>query len=136
METLAAIGLASNILQFAEFAHKLLSTGNELYESASGASSKTLELEKIYGSLSNFSLNLEKSNAAQDFANLLTPRDTEEYLPELHDFTLRSLARDCKSVCDELLQLLNRLRVSDGRWRMTHDGIDIDAPARCFSFAR
>ncbi|KAF7526378.1 hypothetical protein G7054_g10781 [Neopestalotiopsis clavispora] len=117
METLAAIGLASNILQFAEFAHKLLSTGNELYESASGTSSKTLELEKIYGSLSNFSLNLEKSNAAQDFANLLTPRDTEEYLPELHDFTLRSLARDCKSVCDELLQLLNRLKVSDGRWR-------------------
>jgi len=47
MEALAAVSLAGNIIQFVEFAHKLLSSCESLYHSKSGRLAVNAELELI-----------------------------------------------------------------------------------------
>ncbi|KAK9421792.1 putative NACHT domain-containing protein [Seiridium unicorne] len=118
MEALAAIGLASNVLQFADFVSKLLTVGNELHGSASGASQKSLELERVYSSLSRFNLNFQKGNGTHDALDFLKPAGNAEIVLSVqHATALRNLADDCRAVCDELLGVLGRLRVAHGRWR-------------------
>jgi hypothetical protein len=43
-DALVAIGLGGNIVQFAEFSIKLVSTGQELYQSADRALKENVEL--------------------------------------------------------------------------------------------
>ena len=65
MDPLSAIGLASNVVQFVDFASRLISTGTEVYESVSGVTDRTLELERIYKNLSSFSLKLQENGEDQ-----------------------------------------------------------------------
>lgn len=111
MEALAAIGLASNVLQFTEYTSKLFFTAQQLYRSATGTTGETQELERVHKSLRAFSVNFIASNGFH------APIHAEELISESHATALRNLATDCKAVCDELIEVLERLRLADGRWR-------------------
>ena len=124
MEPLSAIGLASNVLQFVEFAARLISTGTEVYESASGTTERTLELERIYKDLSNFGLKLQDGGAYKPWGFTAIPasghnlEDIENQAKlHMHFTALKGLAVGCKAVCDQLLETLGKLKADEGRWR-------------------
>lgn len=47
MDPLTALGLASNIVQFVDFASKLISQSHEIYQSADGALEDNVALEHV-----------------------------------------------------------------------------------------
>jgi hypothetical protein len=59
MESLVAVSLASNVVQFVDFAFKLVSIGKELYEY--GAVSEHSDLERITDQLISFNKILQES---------------------------------------------------------------------------
>ncbi|KAL1842598.1 hypothetical protein VTJ49DRAFT_4778 [Mycothermus thermophilus] len=98
MEPLAAIGLASNILQFVEFTHKLVSTTHRLYQH--GSRLEFLELESIAQGLR------DRARAVTDGSRRI--QSTEGANSE--DQPLERLAADCIRITDELLAALDSLR--------------------------
>lgn len=121
MEGLAALGLAGNVIQFIQFASGLISTGSDVYNSASGASTRNIELEKIYKRLATFTSSLQSQGTTEDSC---LP-ETRAYPPLAwateniaHVDALNDLAKDCKELCDELLETISKLRVEGGRWRL------------------
>ncbi|KAH7409648.1 hypothetical protein BKA64DRAFT_720887 [Cadophora sp. MPI-SDFR-AT-0126] len=60
MDPLAALSLASNIIQLVEFGSKIVSTSQKLKASASGALSETIDLEVVTKDLSNISIRLKQ----------------------------------------------------------------------------
>jgi hypothetical protein len=99
IEALAAVGLASSIVQFVDFGTKLLSNGRELYKSAEGVLQENVELGKITESI--------KSTAQSIANNAIGVNDTE----------LREMAGACKTLADELLTVLNSLKIDNTKNR-------------------
>ena len=100
LESLAALSLAGNIVQFVDFGCRLFSKSRELYRSSDGVLAENVELENIANSLTALSKGL-------------TPGSSQTQ-PESIDYkNLRSLAKDCKSIATELLQALHELKVKD-----------------------
>jgi ABC-type transporter Mla subunit MlaD len=102
MEALAAISLASSIVQFVDFGSKLLSTTKEIKQSANALDATGANLETSAQILGQLSKELASSFHAvtQDERNV------------------NILAGDCKKVADELLTILGKLKkTTDGkRW--------------------
>ena len=122
---LAALGVASNIVQFVDFGCRLFSQSKELYRSSNGLADEAGELENIARSLNHLSDNLmlEHSFSDQRSSNNsdieiedqlddiapVQPANTFEKCSGHTD--LKLIAIDCKKVADELSEALNRLRV-------------------------
>ena len=102
MDPIAAIGLASNIVQFVDFSLRLFNEAKELYDSQTGLSADNDILELISRDI--LSLN-----------NKLTAPSAPGAIPD----SVRSLASQCKDVANELLETLRRVRVQDShkKWR-------------------
>jgi hypothetical protein len=94
METLAAVGLAGNILQFVDFAGKVVSKSGELYKSANGALSESAETKQV----------------AEDL-KLLADKLCDPISAQSADVVLEELCSGCKSIADELLTALAKLEV-------------------------
>jgi len=73
MDPLTALGLAANIIQFVDFASKLLSTGQELYQS--GASAPNLELSLVADDVLLLCTKLKNSSAPYSRPANLTDDD-------------------------------------------------------------
>lgn len=97
MDPVTALGFASNIISFVDFAGKLISKGHEIYKSASGASRENVEIETVIDDLSLHVDRLKQGNTI----TAVTPRGQQ----------LQSLASDCAILADEILQKLNKLKV-------------------------
>lgn len=117
-----ALGVASNVLQFVDFAAKLVSTTAEAAVSAQGATQRTLELEKVYESLKVFSsrlhhgVNRTRSHGGEDapaLQGLVVVRPDLEQRSDLqsHIESLGGLAADCERLCQELLETVGKLHV-------------------------
>src|SRR5580692_7705566 len=118
MEAVAAIGLTGNVLQFIQYAAQLLSTGTEIYRSSTGSSQKNHELENIYEKLNNFTSTLQGQETAGHLSGGRGfPNVTQGTGNHAHISALIDLARDCRDVCDQLLETIRKLKVKDGRWR-------------------
>lgn len=63
METLAALGLASNIVRVVDFASKLVSTMHTLYVSALGPRGEYLELQGLVNNLQQLAENASPTAA-------------------------------------------------------------------------
>lgn len=98
LEGIAALGLASNIVQLVDFGSRLLSKSLELYHSSDGFSTDTLELQTIATSLQGLS---------RDLAHPSTGMIRLSH----HEADLISLARICKGIADELLEATSQLTV-------------------------
>ncbi|KAB5586139.1 hypothetical protein GE09DRAFT_55401 [Coniochaeta sp. 2T2.1] len=100
MEAVAALGLASNVFQFVQFALGLLDTSSTIYQAATGAGAQAETLENVYGRLSQFSRDLD---AGYKDSNIPRSRYEDE---------LFRLAVGCEAKCQELLQLVAKLKVA------------------------
>jgi hypothetical protein len=76
MEALAALSLASNVLQCIHFVPRLISEGSEIYTSLSGASQKTIELEKIFQNLSDVSSRLQPEESVPSLGDMSSFRSS------------------------------------------------------------
>lgn len=103
MAELAAIGLASNVLQFLDFAVKLYKRCDELYDSAAGATADQQELETYTMRLKSFAAALQKDSwsTAQD--------------PSLDERQLQEIAKRSETFASQFLLVLADLKVQDGR---------------------
>jgi hypothetical protein len=121
MDPLTAIGLAGNVVQFVDFALKLVSTSAEIAGSARGATESTLELETVYTTLKTFTLQLEvKETDPRPITGISEGDGALEGLGRNgkaikdHITALEKIAVDCKIVCDQLLNVVGGLRVKTG----------------------
>lgn len=96
MEATAAIGLASDIVNFIDFACKSIKAAEELYHSEHGATKENERMGAIVGDLREFSLGLGASLPS----------------PTKHERAIEALAKDCAEVSDELIAILEKLRLS------------------------
>lgn len=99
MDPVTCLGIASAVVQFVDFGTKLVSEGKELYNSANGASKENAELEKITLDLSLMSQKLS-----------LPTRPGNRFSKD--EIELRKVAASCKDVADELLGILDGIRVN------------------------
>ncbi|OWY45674.1 hypothetical protein AALT_g10499 [Alternaria alternata] len=105
MESLAAVGLAANILQFIHEARQLVSTSREILDS--GTKNEYIELELISKELRSRSVRIILPGNARD-------------IPEGDDGnSIEALAIRCNEIADELLRILDALKLHNDRnkWR-------------------
>ncbi|KIW23715.1 uncharacterized protein PV07_11894 [Cladophialophora immunda] len=103
MAELAALGLAGNILQFVDFGIKLFQEARVLYRSSEGVTPAELELETTTRVLRQYAQDLETSQRginANHASDSITLRNS-------------AIAKECNGLADELLQLLESLRIKD-----------------------
>lgn len=101
LEPFAAISFAGNILQFIEFATKLVKDSKEIYRSANGAPQENIDLELI-------TLDLKKLTDPLEY-----PHDSsKETLQD--DNGLVELAAACHRTSDELLNMIQALKLPEG----------------------
>ncbi|RDL35943.1 uncharacterized protein BP5553_06555 [Venustampulla echinocandica] len=60
MDPFTALGVAGNIVQFVDFAAKLISKSREIYHSVDGASSQHLDLQEIASNLNRLNGRLQE----------------------------------------------------------------------------
>ncbi|KAI0381420.1 hypothetical protein F5Y04DRAFT_81768 [Hypomontagnella monticulosa] len=96
MEALAAIGLASNVLQFVDLGYKLLLASKEMYSAGNGASHSNQGLDFMATEMKRLTRNLNKGVPMRQVT------DEEE--------ALLKLAHECQRWSTDILALLDRLR--------------------------
>jgi len=105
MDPLTALGLASNIIQFVDFASKLFSTTKKLYASKAGAGSEHLELESLAQHIKKLAEGAKPYNSPGSKSG----PDEEN--------TLVELGNQCVSISRELLGVLNSLKLKGDQHR-------------------
>lgn len=106
MEPVSALGAASSIITFIDFAVKLISTSKELHQSCSGISIDNLRAEEICQELSALCAQFEKPASWAS-----SPSDPPDAA------MLKRLCTRCKEDCDQLLDLLLGFRI-EGQHRL------------------
>ena len=102
LESLAALSVAANIIQFVEFGFKLFFKSRALYKASDERVEESVELEIISKALKRLSNDL-----------LATPSST---MPQSQaEADLLPLAKRCQAIADELLVALNKLQVNGGK---------------------
>ncbi|CAN9278383.1 unnamed protein product [Alternaria alternata] len=105
MESLAAVGLAANILQFIHEARKLVSTSREIL--GSGTKDEYIELELISKGLRSRS------------AGIILPGNAKDVSQGDDGSSLEALAMRCNEIADELLGILGTLKLHNDRNKRT-----------------
>ncbi|GAP86792.1 putative vegetative incompatibility protein HET-E-1 [Rosellinia necatrix] len=113
MDPLTALSLAGTVVQFVQFAASLVNGATKIY--VTGHSVETETLDGIYRRLSDFSSDLgaQCGGHPQPFLGDL------QRLANRRAAALGTLATKCKQDCDQLLEIVNRLRrssVAGPRW--------------------
>jgi hypothetical protein len=101
MESLAAVGFAANILQFIHTARQLVSTSHEIL--SSGTKNEYVDLELISKELRSRS------------ARITSPENARTVSEDDDDNIFGLLAIRCKEVADELLGILDALKLHNNR---------------------
>ena len=100
-EGLAALSLAANILQFAEFASKIISKSQKIYESTSGFTDEDAGLLDITKSLDELTTGLYTLPPVPDRSKAYSPDEKQ----------LQTLAKSCRDAADKLTKALEKLKV-------------------------
>jgi hypothetical protein len=103
MEPLAALSLASNIVQLVECGSKIASTSRALKASASGALLETLDLEIITKDLSHVSKRLKQGVRSDALSQPL--QEDDQHLLDMCNASVR--------IADDLSLRLSSLKISD-----------------------
>lgn len=99
MEALAAINLASSIVQFVDFATKLTKGTRQIYQSGAGAAGETADLEVCAAELDALCSRLQCEPAP-------STRNAD-------DEALVLLASQCQSIATELATLLRKIKAKN-----------------------
>jgi len=98
MDPLAALGLASAVVQFVDFGFKLVKGTAEIYDSATGATSQDVSLKLITQKLQELTSNLEVGASS--------PQNPDQS-------RLQALAEECQSLSAKILALLSKTKTKD-----------------------
>ncbi|CAG8958449.1 hypothetical protein HYFRA_00011126 [Hymenoscyphus fraxineus] len=98
MDPFAAIGFASNLIQFIDYSAKLVNGAREIYDSASGMTEDNRSLESIVTVMGNLSSKIVPPTGSQD---------SEE------DQALFRVASECKIVANQILELIAEIKPKD-----------------------
>lgn len=112
MDPLSALSLAGNILKFAQYAFKLISSTERIHLSASGESSDEQHVEWMQARLLSFSALLKGTPTSKDEACAI-------YGTSKHSVALEKLGEKCQGYCEQLLSIIHKLQAEDGtksRW--------------------
>ncbi|CAJ2509260.1 Uu.00g142860.m01.CDS01 [Anthostomella pinea] len=103
MDPISAVGFASSILTFVEFSSKLVRGTYELYQSSNGTTVENAHIGNVLSDL---------RGVTDELRNDAEPQDR-------HENELSKLARNCRDLSDELVELLGRLQLKekDRRWQ-------------------
>lgn len=106
MEPLTALGLAANLIQFVDFASKLVTRARETYKSVDGALVENSELQAVTENLQTLTGRLHVSSKGQ--VNHFSSAEKQ-----LHD-----LCSGCRDATAQLLAALERLKTkgNHNRW--------------------
>lgn len=102
MESLTTISLAANVIQLIDFGARLLFGAHEIYHSTTGQSAEHVELRDIAESLSRLSENI-----------LPAPLDPQSEFAGTEE-EIRCVAVAAKAVADELVAVIQKLKLTDG----------------------
>lgn len=100
MAALEVLSLAATVVQFVDFASKLVSKGYHLYRSADGALPHNLEMEAVAKDLSHLTVRLRSRGSLGNPSAL-----TED------ERALEALAEKCDEIATTLLSRLQNLKV-------------------------
>jgi hypothetical protein len=118
MDPISALGVASSVITFVDFAAKLISTTKNIFTSDEGATIENLELEDICNSLNGLIAQLERQQqtgpAAQTPLSIfaLSQSSSQDHA------AIRDLAASCRKDCQDILAALQAVRVPKGQHRL------------------
>jgi hypothetical protein len=103
LDPLSALSVAASVVQFVDFGTQILSKGKKLYKSVDGALPENIELEAAAVRLQSLTVPIKSSlrSASQSFLS-----ETEQ--------ALEDICKGCVDVSDELVPLLELLKLSEG----------------------
>lgn len=107
MEALAAVSLASNILQFVEFAGKLVSRSTEIYHSADGRLNTYTVLEEAAENLTDLSRRLREESVG---SSSLGAAKTDN----LAERQLLQLCKESREITTEIVENINKVKANAG----------------------
>jgi hypothetical protein len=104
-----ALAIAATVVQFIDFTSGLVAQGVEIYQSSSGRLLEHEELERITSSLSETTAKIQECFASQRRRRELTHIEKQQ----------EKIGLDCQQVADELLQILDQLKLQKEKtkWR-------------------
>ena len=104
-----AFSIAANVIQFVDFACKVLNTGHQMYKFQNDSTQENRELEYLGADLKKVAESLDASLGDSQLHHNLSPDESQ----------LQQLAEHCKTICVELLEALEKLRGSGQprKWR-------------------
>lgn len=138
MEALAAVGLASSIVQFVDFATKIISKGYQYQRSADGVLDENAELQAVADSLDQLSKLLVTSKEKSFPSTRMIKKSKENE-------ALKTVAMECQSIANVLSIAVDRLRISGNRtkWKSFRQALksqwrkeEIEATLRRLRLAR
>jgi len=106
MDGLSALSVAASVAQFIEFGCSLVGKSNEIYKSASGLSAQYGETENATNRLLGLSTRLATSLDIKAQSSNQSSRDST---------ALTEICRGCIKVSEELMNMLDKLRLSDDK---------------------
>lgn len=123
LDPLTAIGLASSVVQLADFGLKLVRGSIKIYYSADGLDVERSDLEA-------------KASHIRKLANrvVLTPKSNDDNGPESEDAKeLMQLAKSCDEIASDLLVVLGDFRVRKAagpgkKWESFRKAVEIQTP--------
>jgi hypothetical protein len=105
LDPMTALSLAANVVQFVDFAGKIVSKGRRIYLSENGALPKNLELEVVTNDLLRLAQSLRNDGLSTGTLN-----DEEK--------SLQAMSDECSKIAEELLRRLEKLKIkSDAKQR-------------------
>ncbi|KAJ2996916.1 hypothetical protein NUW58_g812 [Xylaria curta] len=103
MDPLSALGVAGNIVQFVEFACKLISSTQKIYRSSSTTSESSSYIDGIHERLVSFEAQLSRQGTTRS-------QVTPTRLVSAHSDALDDLLKKCKQECIVLLGLTSKIK--------------------------
>ena len=110
LEALAALSLASSVLQLIDFASKLVSKGTRFYKSTDGVLDENAKLQAIAERMHQLSSGLVTS--AGPFKSVGSPTAEELESPIAEEQALQRVAIECQEIAMEFSRVFDNLRVS------------------------
>ncbi|KAF4953660.1 hypothetical protein FSARC_12345 [Fusarium sarcochroum] len=117
MDPISALGIASSVITFIDFATKIIATSKEIYDSEAAATFENTCLGDVYEKLHELSSRLESPSnglsGPQEQAGLL--RNTQDAVDVSE---LQGVAKKCKLDCEVLLQELGRYKAKSPKSKL------------------
>jgi hypothetical protein len=111
LDSLSALGLAANIVQFILFATDLVGKSREIYKAADGALVESSDLEIVTKSL-------EKLSSELSYGIMVTElNEDSNFRRSPFEVEIRNLCVGCQAVAKSLLDALQNLKITGQRTR-------------------